>query len=77
VAYYDPETIALMRATLDEAWASLRPRQRAHLSKSVVASHILELASRGERDPVRLRTAVLLHVVNSSSGGGPINKHPN
>jgi hypothetical protein len=67
VAYFDPETIALMRATLDEAWSSLRPEAKAHLTKSVVASHILELASTGERDPVRLRTAALLHVVDSSS----------
>jgi len=58
--FYDAETIALLRATLDETWASLRPDQKAGSSKTLLASHILDLASRGERNRIRLRTYALV-----------------
>jgi hypothetical protein len=57
---YDAETIALLRTTLDEAWASLRTEERARLSKTALATHILELARRGERNPMLLRSYAVL-----------------
>jgi hypothetical protein len=52
---FDSETLMLLRQTLDEAWDSLTPQQRARTTKSEMALQILQLALRGERDPVRLR----------------------
>ena len=52
---FDPETIQLLRAALDQAWLSLSPGQQAHTTKSFIAQRILKLAAQGERDPVRLR----------------------
>jgi hypothetical protein len=50
VMYFDPDTVALLRTTLDRAWASLSPRQQAVTSRSVLAERILKAAARGERD---------------------------
>jgi hypothetical protein len=59
VMYFDPATIALLRTTLDHAWASLPPRQQAVTNRSVLAERILKAAARGERDPDRLRVQAL------------------
>jgi hypothetical protein len=48
--YFDPETVALLRTTLDRAWDSLPPGQRAVTSRSILAERILRVAGRGERD---------------------------
>ena len=56
---YDLDTVALMRETLDEAWARLRPQERAVTPKSSLAVRILETAAQGERDPQRLLDAAL------------------
>ena len=58
-AHFDLDTVALMRATLDEAWASLQPQQRATMQKTTLAVRILETAAQGERDPLRLLDAAL------------------
>jgi hypothetical protein len=58
-ASFDPEAIDLMQAALDDAWASVRPAQRACASRSVLASRVLDLAARGERDLARLRAFAL------------------
>jgi hypothetical protein len=52
-AVYTPELIAIMKAVLDDASAS-RKRMIAE-----IASHILECAAKGQRDPVALKTAAL------------------
>jgi hypothetical protein len=57
---YDQETVVLLRAVLDDAWASLLPQQRSVTPKSEVAMRILRLATRGERDPVKLRAGALI-----------------
>jgi hypothetical protein len=64
---YDAETIALLRAMLEEAWASLRAHEKVGSSKILLASHILELASRGERNPIRLSTYALVKYEMSKS----------
>jgi hypothetical protein len=58
--YFDLDTVALLRETLDDAWASLRPRQQATMQKTALAERLLECASKGERDPERLREAALM-----------------
>ncbi len=58
--YFDLDTVALLRETLEDAWASLRPQQRAAMQKTALAKNILECAAKGERDPERLRQAALM-----------------
>ena len=58
-AHFDPETISLLRETLDDAWDWLRPEQRAMTSRTLLAVGILKSAAQGERNPERLRDAAL------------------
>jgi hypothetical protein len=58
--YFDLDTVALLRETLDDAWASLRPGQQATMQKAALAERILECAAKGERDRERLREAALM-----------------
>jgi hypothetical protein len=52
--YFAPDTIALLRITLDRAWASLPESKQAMTSRSILAERILRAAAQGERDPDRL-----------------------
>ena len=60
--YFDLATVALLRETLDDAWACLRPEQRATTSKTLLAEGILKSAAKGERNPERLLDAALTTV---------------
>ena len=35
--YFDLETVALLRETLDDAWACLRPEQQAKMLRTTLA----------------------------------------
>jgi len=59
-AYFDLETVALLREVLDDAWASLRPEQQAAMLKTTLAKRILKAAAQGERDRERLLDAALV-----------------
>jgi hypothetical protein len=61
-AQFDRDTVSLIRQTLEEAWGSLRPEQRATLSRTLLAEGILKSAAHGERDPERLRDAAMMAV---------------
>ena len=61
-AYFDLETVALLREALDDAWACLRPQERATTSRTQLAEGILALAAQGERNPDRLIDAALMAV---------------
>ena len=50
--YFDPETVTLLRETLDDAWAYLSPELQATMQKTALAERILK--ARGERDRKRL-----------------------
>ena len=63
-AYFDLETVALLRDALDDAWACLRPQERATTSRTQLAQGILALAAEGERNPDRLIDAALMSVGN-------------
>jgi hypothetical protein len=41
-AYFDPETVAVLREILEDAWTSLRPQQQATISRSLLAERILK-----------------------------------
>jgi hypothetical protein len=58
-AYFDLETVALLREVLDDAWDLLRPEQRATMLKTTLAQRILATAAQGERDRERLLDAAL------------------
>ena len=62
-AVFQPELIELMKAVLDDAAAVLPEAKRTSAVKAEIASHILACAAKGERDPVALRMAALLAVV--------------
>jgi hypothetical protein len=52
-----------MKAVLDDAAAVLPEAKRTSTIKAEIASHILAFAAKGERDPIALRRAALLAVV--------------
>ena len=58
--YFDPETVTLLRETLDDAWGCLRPQQQATMLRTTLAVRILKSAAQGERDRKRLRDAALM-----------------
>jgi hypothetical protein len=62
-AVFQPELIELMRAVLDDAAAMLPEAKRTSTMKAEIASQILACAAKGERDPIALKTAALLAVV--------------
>jgi hypothetical protein len=62
-AVFQPELIELMKAVLDDAAAMLPEAKRTSAVKAEIASNILACAAKGERDPVALRMAALLAVV--------------
>jgi hypothetical protein len=63
--HFDLETVALLRETLDDAWACLRPQERATMNRTQLAEGILTLAAEGERNPDRLLDAALMVAGNS------------
>jgi hypothetical protein len=56
---YDPETIDLLRAVLDEIWDTLTPEQQGSIPRSQIADRLLKAAAAGERDPDALRASAL------------------
>jgi hypothetical protein len=59
---FDPATLRILQSVFEEAAAALPREQQTQQRKTMLASRILYLAWSGETDPVRLRTAALLHV---------------
>jgi hypothetical protein len=59
--FFDPETVTLLRETLNDAWDGLSPELQATMQKTALAERILKSAARGERDRKRLRAAALDH----------------
>jgi hypothetical protein len=59
---FDPETVTLLRETLEDAWACLRPEQQATMQKTALAERMLKSAAEGERDRQRLRDVALMDV---------------
>jgi hypothetical protein len=64
-AAFGPEDIQAMSMALDEVCKTLEINGDAQ-AQAVIAARIIELASRGERNPTRLRDRVLAE----ANGGG-------
>ena len=62
-AVFQPELIELMKSVLDDATAMLPEAKRTSAIKAEIAAQILASAARGERDPVALKMAALLSLV--------------
>ncbi len=60
--HFDLDTVLFLRETLDDAWACLRPEQRAVTTRSELAERILKTAAKGERNKERLLDAALLEI---------------
>jgi hypothetical protein len=65
-AVFQPELIELMKAVLDDVTAMLPEAKRTSTMKAEIASRILACAAKGERDPIALKNAALLAVVEST-----------
>jgi hypothetical protein len=65
-AVFQPELIELMKAVLEDATATLPESKRTSAMKAEIASGILACAAKGERDPIALKMAALLAVVDCS-----------
>jgi hypothetical protein len=52
---FGPDEVKVLTTAYEEALRSLRLQDRADPATEMVAKKIIELAQRGERDPVRLR----------------------
>ena len=62
-AVFQPELIQLMRSVLDDAAAMLPEAKRTSTMMAEIATQILACAAKGERDPIALKNAALLAVV--------------
>ena len=56
---YDPETLYILRAALDQAWSMLPEGSKNKHLKIDMADRVLRKAAMGERDPISLRKAAL------------------
>ncbi|SDT15013.1 hypothetical protein [Bradyrhizobium canariense] len=65
-AVYPPDLIELMKAVLDDAAATVPEAKLTSATKAEIASRILASAAKGERDPIVLKRAALLAVVECS-----------
>ena len=65
-AVFQPELIELMKTVLDDVTATLTEAKRTSATKADIASRILECAAKGVRDPIALKSAGLLAVVECS-----------
>jgi hypothetical protein len=59
--FFDPETIAILRHILDDAWSCL-PAGQTSITRSELAERILKAARDGERDPARLRDRAIADI---------------
>ena len=56
---YDPETIDLLGALLDDLWDGLPPEQQIRFPRPLIAERLLQAAAHGERDPHLLRARAM------------------
>lgn len=59
-AVFNADEIVLLKTVLEDAAALLPVQKRTSETKALMAQKILICAAKGERDPVRLRTAAIL-----------------
>ena len=57
---YHPETLRILRQVLDEVFLELPKDEQTSEKKALLAQRVLQCAGSGERDPARLKAAMLL-----------------
>jgi hypothetical protein len=60
---FDPETLHILGAALDEAWQRVKPNHLnggAYAARTILAQHIFAMAKKGERDPQLLIDGALM-----------------
>ena len=65
---FDPEAVRLLGQAFDHACGEIHANGQPSLIREIIAKRIIELASDGERDPIKLSEAAL------TSLGLPIGK---
>ena len=68
-AAFDPEAVKALAVAYDDACAVLHVIDRADPRTTIVAKKIIEHAQQGERDPIRLREAVLTEMKAAADAG--------
>jgi hypothetical protein len=63
---FGPDEIKVLTAAYEEALRTLRLANRSDPKTEIVAKKIIELAQRGERDPVRLRECAIRSLTSAS-----------
>jgi hypothetical protein len=63
---FGPDTIAVLAMVLDDTLRQLHVSDRNDLAVTIVAKKIIELARRGERDPIRLRDLTVQSLAHSA-----------
>jgi hypothetical protein len=66
---FDPETLTILKAVYDEVCALVPESQHTPETRTQLAARIINLATKGERDPVRLRTYALMEVTPHAKAG--------
>jgi hypothetical protein len=61
---FEPEATAAMGEAFEAACKELHDAGKAEVVRKLIAEQIIGAASRGELDPVRLRTAALSWILN-------------
>jgi hypothetical protein len=77
---FDPETIDILAAAFEVAWENLQTsggpltNDKAASTRELLANRIIDMGSRGERDPLILMNDALAHVAEnfSSPSADPI-----
>ena len=71
-AVFDPETLRVLTAAFDAAWASIEPNgtpfsdaKYAETAREIIGKHIVQAAKNGERDQQQLCDGALLELARS------------
>jgi hypothetical protein len=71
---FDPDIVRVMSAAFEDAWQTLQTNKagvaasdRAAVTREILARHIIEMASLGDRDQCRLRESALYHLAEVTS----------
>jgi hypothetical protein len=70
-AAFDPETIDILAAAFEVAWENLQAsggpltNDTAASTRELLAKRIIDMGSRGERDPLKLMNDALAHLAEN------------
>jgi hypothetical protein len=70
-AVFGPDALSVMSAAFEDVCKAVEVSGRPDVTKEEIASLIIELARRGETDPIAMREMVLRELGLSTSRKGP------